>query len=47
VKDKRAKPCRPVAPAVRNKKPARPNDQVNRQNRKVLGQHYRAKYGVK
>jgi hypothetical protein len=27
--------------------PSRSNKQINRQSRKVLGQHYRAKYGVK
>lgn len=27
--------------------PARHKSQLNRQSRKVMGQHYRAKYGVK
>jgi len=47
VKAKRAKSATPPVRAALKKNPARPNVQVNRQNRKMLGQHYRAKYGVK
>ena len=33
--------------ARNNKPPAAPNAALNQQNRRVLAQHYRAKYGVK
>jgi len=36
---RRRKHKRPIAPA--------PNAALNQQNRRVLAQHYRAKYGVK
>jgi hypothetical protein len=45
MKTKPAKPA--VAKAPRNKVRATPTSQLNRQSRKVMGQHYRAKYGVK
>jgi hypothetical protein len=44
----KAKPAKPAVPKVqRNKAHAPPASQLNRQTRKVMGQHYRAKYGVK
>lgn len=43
---KPAKPAKPAVPARRGASPAR-NPNLNQQTRKILGQHYRAKYGVK
>jgi hypothetical protein len=45
VKTKPAK--RAIAKTPRNKAHTTPTSQLNRQSRKVMGQHYRAKYGVK
>ena len=39
-------PKAPAARAPRGRAPA-PNPNLNQQMRRVLGQHYRAKYGVK
>jgi hypothetical protein len=47
VKSKTAKPSRRAPRNPRTQSTPRPNPQLNRQSRKVLGQHYRAKYGVK
>ena len=44
MKTKTAKPA--VPKALRNKPNVTPASQLNRQARKVMGQHYRAKYGV-
>ena len=49
----KSKPAKPVPATARNKRnnkhPAAPasNAALNTQNRRVLAQHYRAKYGVK
>ena len=44
----KTKPAKLVAPKVpRSKAHSTPTSQLNRQSRKVMGQHYRAKYGVK
>jgi hypothetical protein len=41
-------PARPPAPATSRRGPAPlRNPNLNQQTRKVLAQHYRAKYGVK
>jgi hypothetical protein len=42
----RAKPAKPREKATKAA-PAQHKSQLNRQSRKVMGQHYRAKYGVK
>ncbi|MEO8004504.1 MAG: hypothetical protein ABI771_06335 [Betaproteobacteria bacterium] len=42
----RAKPAKPHAKAAKQT-PERHKSQLNRHSRKVMGQHYRAKYGVK
>ena len=50
MKTKPANPASAAAKKLRNKKhPAVPasNAALNQQNRRVLAQHYRAKYGVK
>lgn len=42
------KPPRPVMPTpAKSKKPFALNPNFNQQTRKVLGKHYRAKFGVK
>ncbi len=47
----KTKPAKPTAPKIprAHKHPAAPasNAALNNQNRRVLAQHYRAKYGVK
>jgi hypothetical protein len=54
MKPNRPTPAKPALAALlaaknaRRKKPqAAPNAALNQQNRRVLAQHYRAKYGVK
>lgn len=37
----------PQPPATRAPQPRNPNPNFNQQTRRVLAQHYRAKYGVK
>ena len=45
MKKKAPDPARPAVGKVRPPQ-KKPNPNVNAQTRKVLGQHYRAKYGV-
>jgi hypothetical protein len=41
--------AKPVKPRAKSTKPApeQHKSQLNRQSRKVMGQHYRAKFGVR
>lgn len=46
LKKKAFAAARPAAGKIRPQK-KKPNPNLNAQTRKVLGQHYRAKYGVR
>jgi hypothetical protein len=48
MKPSQPKPARPAAPApAKSRNPFALNPRFNQQTRKMLGKHYRAKFGVK